>query len=58
MWLRDALPRDLPGARIIVYGTDTKLQESDSFQNLSHLGHRLRSILHNVRVSSSKIGVT
>lgn len=51
MWLRDALPKDLPGARIIVYGTDTTLQEGNSFQNLSHLGHGLRSTLNEVRVN-------
>lgn len=51
MWLRDALPKDLPGARVIVYGTDTTLQEGNSFQNLSHLGHGLRSTLNEIRVS-------
>ncbi|KAF4541448.1 Protein serac1 [Lasiodiplodia theobromae] len=49
MWLRDALPKDLPGARVIVYGTDTTLQEGNSFQNLSHLGHGLRSTLNEIR---------
>lgn len=50
MWLRDALPKDLPGARVIVYGTDTMLQEGNSFQNLNHLGHGLRSSLNEIRV--------
>lgn len=34
MWLRDALPHDLPGARVLTYGYDTRLAESNSFQNL------------------------
>lgn len=34
MWLRDALPYNLPGARILTYGFDTRLAGSQSFQNL------------------------
>ena len=34
MWLRDALPHDLPGGRVFTYGYDTRLAESTSFQNL------------------------
>ena len=34
MWLRDALPHDLPGARVLTYGYDTRLAESSNFQNL------------------------
>ena len=34
MWLRDALPYEVPGARIFTYGYDTRLAQSNSFQNL------------------------
>jgi len=42
MWLRDALPYHLPCARIIVYGYDTQLHGSRSFQDLEALGSSLR----------------
>ncbi|KAH7308422.1 hypothetical protein B0I35DRAFT_380188, partial [Stachybotrys elegans] len=38
MWLRDALPLDFPSARILIYGYDTGLIQSSSFQNLTDLG--------------------
>ena len=34
MWLRDTLPYDLPGARVLTYGYDTGLAKSNNFQNL------------------------
>ena len=37
MWLRDALPYEIPGARIFTYGYDTRLEQSNSFQNLEDL---------------------
>lgn len=33
MWLRDGLPKDLPGVRTITYGYDTQLSASKSFQS-------------------------
>lgn len=54
MWLRDALPLDLPVARILIYGYDTQTVESNSFQNLSDLGRALQVDIRSVRVSSSK----
>jgi protein SERAC1 len=45
MWLRDSLPHDLPGARIMLYGYDTKVSGSDSFQDLEALATTLRSHL-------------
>ncbi|KAL0263054.1 hypothetical protein SLS55_002029 [Diplodia seriata] len=38
MWLRDALPYNLPQARIFIYGFDTQLPNSQSFQSLDDLG--------------------
>ena len=45
MWLRDALPQYLPNARIFIYGYDSKLAGSHSFQNLSDLASRFRASL-------------
>lgn len=51
MWLRDSLPQDVPGARTYIYGYDTRIFQSESFQNLADLGSRfresLKSIWHN-----------
>jgi hypothetical protein len=51
MWLRDALPLDFPGARILIYGYDTRLLRSSSFQNLTDLGRALRIDMKAIRVS-------
>ncbi len=45
MWLRDALPHDLPGARVLTYGYDTRLVESNSFQNLEDVASTFRASL-------------
>lgn len=45
MWLRDALPHDLPGARVLIYGYDTRLAESNSFQNLEDVALTFRASL-------------
>ena len=45
MWLRDALPEYLPNARVMIYGYDSKLAGSHSFQNLGDLGSRFRASL-------------
>lgn len=42
MWLRDSLCSDLPGARIILYGYDTQLYGSHTFQDLEALASTLR----------------
>ncbi|KAK1533432.1 hypothetical protein CPAR01_10140 [Colletotrichum paranaense] len=49
MWLRDALPSDFPNARILIYGYDTQLVQSRSFQNLSDLGRALQIDLRGIR---------
>lgn len=49
LWLRDALPEDLPGARIIIYGHDSKVAGSTSFQDIDALGKTLRAGLQGVR---------
>ena len=45
MWLRDALSQYLPKARVLIYGYDSKLAGSQSFQNLSDVGARFRASL-------------
>ena len=42
MWLRDALPDDLPGARVLTYGYNSRLVGSRSFQNLEDLASKFR----------------
>lgn len=35
MWLRDSLPKDLPNLRVLLYGYESGLEESDSNQNVT-----------------------
>lgn len=37
MWLRDDLPFDFPQARVLLYGYDTKLEGSQSFQDIESI---------------------
>lgn len=41
MWLRDQLPHDFPTLRIMIYGYDTKLLKSESFQTIDDLATTL-----------------
>jgi hypothetical protein len=41
MWIRDELPKHLLGTRTIIYGYDTKLDDSQSFQSIFDLAHEL-----------------
>lgn len=54
MWLRDALPRDISCARVMIYGYDTCLVNSESFQNISDLGMRLRKSIVDIRRGINK----
>jgi hypothetical protein len=65
MWLEDSLPSDLQKsvqealklgpARILIYGYDTHLENSQSFQTIEDLAGQLRMSLRAIRqVSSSK----
>ncbi len=42
MWLSDSLPRDIPTARVMVYGYESGLQDSTSFAGLDDLAGSLR----------------
>lgn len=37
MWIRDQLPKYVPGGRAVLYGYDSRLADSDSFQSISDL---------------------
>lgn len=45
MWLRDGLPRDFPNVRSILYGYDTKLLQSQSFQTIDDIAITLARAL-------------
>lgn len=49
VWLRDFLPRDIPNARIMLYGYDTKLIRSDSRQTIEDMGIMLLNLVASVR---------
>lgn len=41
MWLRDALPKQHPSIRCIIYGYDTHLPQSHSFKNIEDISRTL-----------------
>ncbi|RKK67319.1 hypothetical protein BFJ69_g14612 [Fusarium oxysporum] len=49
VWLRDALPSDIPNARILTYGYNSQLVGSESFQSLTDLGRTLQVDLEDIR---------
>jgi hypothetical protein len=53
MWLRDSLPHDLPGARILIYGYDSRLESSQSFQDVRTLAGQFRNHIKAIRVPSA-----
>ncbi|KAL7895514.1 hypothetical protein HDV64DRAFT_95259 [Trichoderma sp. TUCIM 5745] len=46
MWIRDELPRSVPGVRAVVYGYDSQLVGSNSFQSISDIA---RSLIGNLK---------
>lgn len=54
MWIRDDLAKHAQGIRAIIYGYDTRLDSSSSFQNISDLAKHLIDQLHAYRQSGSK----
>lgn len=54
MWLRDSLPKDLPNLRVLLYGYESRLDESDSNQNISVIADSLIGHLSHLR-SHSKV---
>ncbi|KAL0258460.1 hypothetical protein SLS55_005953 [Diplodia seriata] len=55
MWLRDALPKDFPQARIFVYGYDSKLINSKSFQEIPDLSLNFRDHMSNILSGSRQL---
>lgn len=60
MWLRDALPYDIteeddktPCARVMVYGYESRLPESQSTQNIEDLAISLNSSLLQLAIPSA-----
>ena len=49
VWLVDSLPRHLPVFRIVTYGFDTTVPDSNSNQDLEALASQFRSSLRNIR---------
>ena len=47
MWLRDRLPQDVPKLRSLIYGYDTRLFKSHSFQDLDDIA---RSFIGSLKV--------
>jgi hypothetical protein len=46
MWLSDSLPRDVPAARVMIYGYESGLQRSTSFASLSSLASSLKHAIY------------
>jgi hypothetical protein len=49
MWLRDSLPAVLHGTRVLIYGYDTIIAGSQSFQDLEALASAFRRALGRIR---------
>ncbi|KAJ4419054.1 hypothetical protein N0V82_005177 [Gnomoniopsis sp. IMI 355080] len=45
MWLADDLPKDLPTARVMIYGYESRLQGNNSVMQLDDLANSLRIVL-------------
>lgn len=52
MWIRDDLPLRFPGARFMLYGYDTTLVDSKSFQTIFDLANALAQTLKGIGWSS------
>ncbi|KAK3371759.1 hypothetical protein B0T24DRAFT_579192, partial [Lasiosphaeria ovina] len=48
MWLSESLPRDMPTARVMIYGYESGLQDSTSFSGLDDLAGSLRVALRHL----------
>jgi hypothetical protein len=54
MWLRDALPKVFPFSRVLVYGYESKLQNSSSFQRIPHIAGTLVTFLESLSQSLAR----
>jgi hypothetical protein len=53
MWLRDSLPKDLVGARVLTYGYKSALVESKSFQGIEAIASAFIAHLGRIRKESN-----
>jgi alpha-beta hydrolase superfamily lysophospholipase len=53
MWLRDRLPHDVTGIRSIIYGYDTSLLASESFQTIEDIARSFIARLRTIGYASS-----
>jgi hypothetical protein len=51
-WLRDFLPCDIPNARVLIYGYDSKLHDSRLTENIETMGGALLQSLKGFRAST------
>lgn len=49
MWLRDGLPHDLKGARVLAYGYNTNLLRSQAFQRVDDIAIAFCKSIRSVR---------
>src|SRR4051794_16624051 len=57
MWLRDFLPKHFSGARILIYGYNSGLAKSNSFQAISDIASTFRNHIAAIR-SSTNVSIT
>jgi hypothetical protein len=56
MWLRDGLPHDLKGARVLVYGYNTNLLESQTFQRVDDIASAFSKGIRSIRIHNKVSG--
>lgn len=50
MWLRDSLACHSSGVRVLLYGYDTTLIQSESFQDIADIGNKLGDFIKRIRL--------
>jgi hypothetical protein len=50
MWLRDGLPYDLEGARVLSYGYNSKLIQSQTFQSVEDIATAFLISMRSIRI--------
>jgi hypothetical protein len=56
MWLRDGLPHDLKRARVLSYGYNTKLTQSQACQNIDDIATAFGTSMRSLRIHN-KVGI-
>jgi hypothetical protein len=57
MWLRDGLPHDLKGARVLIYGYDTNLLDSQTFQSVEDIAIAFCKSIRSIRMHNKVSGL-